>query len=109
MRIELLLGNLLDNALRHNDDAQDQIELSVRTEAQGVRLTVRDHGPGVSEASLAQLGEPFYRPDESRGRGSGGVGLGLSLCKLIAKAHGADLVIENAQPGLQVSVLFPVT
>ena len=109
MRIELLLGNLLDNALRHHDDAQDQIELSVRPEGQGVRLTVRDHGAGVSQESLMQLGEPFYRPDESRTRGSGGVGLGLSLCKLIAKAHGAELMIENAQPGLRVSVLFPIT
>lgn len=109
MRIELLLGNLLDNALRHNDDTRGPVELNVRREGQGVRLTVRDQGPGVADASLAQLGEPFYRPDESRSRGSGGVGLGLSLCKLIAKAHGAELLIENAHPGLRVSVIFPIT
>ena len=108
MRIELLLSNLIANALRH--DPAGPIELSVRREeGQGVRLSMRDHGPGVPEEALERLGEPFYRPDDSRSRASGGVGLGLSLCKLIAQAHRGELMIENARPGLRVSVLFPIT
>ena len=109
MRIELLLSNLIANALRH--DPVGPIELSVRRddEGQGVRLSVRDHGPGVPQEALERLGEPFYRPDDSRSRASGGVGLGLSLCKLIAQAHRGDMEIENARPGLRVSVLFPIT
>ena len=107
MRIELLLSNLIANALRH--DSTGPIELSVRSEGQAVVLSVRDHGAGVPEEALEHLGEPFYRPDDSRSRASGGVGLGLSLCKLIAQAHRGELEIGNARPGLRVSVLFPIT
>jgi signal transduction histidine kinase len=107
MRIQLLMGNLLDNALRHNEPANGQVQLTVAAGARGVDLCVRDFGAGVPEEALAQLGQPFFRPDASRSRASGGVGLGLSLCRLIAEAHGADLDIANAAPGLAVCVRFP--
>ncbi len=106
MRMELLIGNLIDNALRHNERSRGPVRLSLTRAEQGVRIEVRDFGPGVPEASLAQMGEPFYRPDESRSRASGGVGLGLSLCKLIAAAHGAELSIRNAAPGLEISLVL---
>ena len=106
MRIQLLLGNLIDNALRHNEPANGKVKLTVSRERDGVRLSVRDFGAGVPEESLAQLGQPFFRPDSSRSRASGGVGLGLSLCKLIATAHGSSLELRNARPGLEASVLF---
>jgi signal transduction histidine kinase len=72
-----------------------------------VKITVRDHGPGVPDAALPHLAEPFYRPDASRERATGGVGLGLYLCRLVADAHGAAWQVRNAQPGLAVSVLLP--
>jgi signal transduction histidine kinase len=72
-----------------------------------VSITVRDYGPGVDEAVLPHLAEPFYRPDSARGRTAGGVGLGLHLCKLVAQAHGGALVLRNAQPGLEVVVTLP--
>ena len=110
-RLQLLLRNVLANALRHNDAARGPVVLSLRREGQGLRagqrLTVRDHGPGVPEAALAQLGQPFYRPDSARSRQDGGVGLGLCLCKLVAQAHGSALQLRNARPGLEVSVLLP--
>lgn len=103
-RIRLLLRNLLDNALRHNDAAVGGVQLRVSATAEWLRLEVRDHGPGVTESQLAHLAEPFYRPDSARGRESGGVGLGLYLCRLIAEAHGGSLRIDNAAPGLRVWV-----
>jgi len=106
MRMELLIGNLLDNALRHNERANGAVRLNLSRAGQGVRIEVRDFGSGVPEESLAQMGEPFYRPDESRSRASGGVGLGLSLCKLIASAHGSELSIRNAGPGLEISLIL---
>jgi signal transduction histidine kinase len=108
LRLQLLLRNLIDNALRYNDASSDAVTVSTRIEDLGVRLSVRDHGPGVPAELLPKLGEPFYRPDESRVRSAGGVGLGLSLCKLIANAHGATLDLRNAGPGLQVSLLLPL-
>ncbi len=111
-RMRLLLRNLLDNALRHNtavDGAQLQaVEVSVQPTAEGgACITVRDFGPGVSDAALPHLAEPFYRPDTARERATGGVGLGLYLCKLVAKAHGGSLTIRNAGPGLEIRVELP--
>jgi signal transduction histidine kinase len=62
---------------------------------------------GVPENQIALLAQPFYRSDTARERASGGVGLGLYLCQLVAHAHGATFQIENAKPGLKVSVSLP--
>jgi signal transduction histidine kinase len=112
-RMRLLLRNLLDNALRHSVGAALPPELQVvlvtdTAGAKHLRISVRDHGPGVDEAALPQLAEPFYRPDSARQRSTGGVGLGLHLCKLVALAHGGRLVLTNAQPGLRASVELPL-
>jgi len=106
LRIQLLLRNLVENAQRHNDSAQGPVVVTLKRAEQGVRLAVRDHGPGVPGEALAHLGEPFFRPDASRSRSHGGVGLGLSLCKLVARAHGSELELRNAGPGLEASVLL---
>ena len=71
-----------------------------------IALGVRDHGPGVSEEQLKHLAEPFYRPDSARTRASGGVGLGLYLCRLVAQAHGGELRMRRAEPGLDVALLL---
>ncbi|MBX3586938.1 MAG: HAMP domain-containing histidine kinase [Ramlibacter sp.] len=113
-RMRLLLRNLLDNAVRHSAGEPQAPRISARAlvpsdgRGQGVEITVRDHGPGVDAAALPHLAEAFYRPDASRGRATGGVGLGLYLCKLVAVAHGGDLQVRNAQPGLEVVVTLPL-
>jgi signal transduction histidine kinase len=107
-RMRLLLRNLLDNALRHSGNApRPPVVQLVAGAAGGVVLSVRDFGAGVAPAHLAQLAQPFYRPDSARTREGGGVGLGLYLCKLVALAHGGSFAIDNAQPGLRVTVTLP--
>jgi signal transduction histidine kinase len=105
-RLRLLLRNLLDNALRYSLGAAQSPRVSLVLEAGGVRLAVRDFGPGVDAAHLAQLTEPFYRTDSARQRATGGVGLGLHLCRLVAEAHGSTLDVHNASPGLEISLLL---
>ena len=105
-RLQLLLRNLLDNALRHG--AGGRVEVATAQVGDELRLTVRDHGPGVEEAALQRLGEAFYRPDAARTRAAGGVGLGLYLCRLVAQSHGGRLHLQNAAPGLAVSLWLPV-
>ena len=110
--VRLLLRNLLDNALRHNlsaDGSSPQpVVIDVRgTPEGGALISVRDFGPGVEEAALPHLAEPFYRPDAARERATGGVGLGLYLCKLVAQAHGGTFGVRNAGPGLEVCVRLP--
>jgi signal transduction histidine kinase len=106
LRVQLCLRNLVQNALRHNDAGRGAVQLRLAREGTGVRLTVRDCGPGVPPESLPQLGQPFYRPDEARTRHGGGVGLGLCLCRLVAEAHGGRLELRNAEPGFEASVRF---
>jgi signal transduction histidine kinase len=116
MRLRLLLRNLIDNALRHSTGASKMPVIALAREAATgsasapsarIVLRVRDFGPGVDADQLKRLAEPFYRPDSARTRASGGVGLGLYLCRLIAQAHGGELHIRRAEPGLEVALLLP--
>lgn len=107
VRVRLMLRNLVDNALRHGGAAQRPLVRVAREAGGRTVLTVRDFGPGVDEAVLPQLAEPFYRPDAARERASGGVGLGLHLSRLVAQAHGAGFTLRNAHPGLEIEVRFP--
>ena len=106
-RVKLLLRNLLDNALRHGAGASAPPLVSTTLDGSFVHLKVRDHGPGVPEEQLPSMAQAFYRPDSARQRATGGVGLGLYLCRLVVQAHGGQMLIRNAQPGLEVDVQWP--
>jgi signal transduction histidine kinase len=116
MRLKLLLRNLIDNALRHSAGAAHAPVVRLAREpaagpasapAGRVAITVRDFGPGVSDEQLQRLAEPFYRTDSARVRATGGVGLGLYLCRLVAQAHGGELRLRRAQPGLEAACVLP--
>lgn len=95
------LDNLVGNALRYGGGAQ----VSVLDLGAAVRITVRDHGPGLPAQELAHVMEPFYRVEPSRNRASGGMGLGLSIARDIALRHGGTLVLRNATGGGLEAVL----
>ncbi|GAA0763558.1 HAMP domain-containing histidine kinase [Ideonella azotifigens] len=105
-RMQLLLRNLLDNALRHGSGGT--LDLATHRNGQQLSLSVRDRGPGVPVDQRDRLAQPFYRPDAARTRRDGGVGLGLYLCRLVAESHGGTLKFEDAGPGLRVVVTLPV-
>jgi signal transduction histidine kinase len=107
-RLQMLVRNLLDNALRHNTGSQRPVRVQLLRAAGLLRLEVRDHGPGVAEAELERLAQPFHRPDTARTRSGGGVGLGLYLCRLVAQSHGGRLRFRNAGPGLAVTLELPI-
>ena len=109
MRMRLLLRNLVDNALRHSAGAPTPPLVTLTRDTSGqVQLSVRDFGPGVAEEHLAHLAEPFYRVDSARQRATGGFGLGLYLCQLVAQAHGGELRIRQAEPGLEVTAAWMI-
>jgi signal transduction histidine kinase len=106
-RIRLMLRNLLANARRHAAGAPRPPQLFLRAEPdRHWALGLRDHGPGVADKQLGRLGEAFHRPDAARTRSAGGVGLGLHLCRQVAQAHGGQLRIRNARPGLEVAMVW---
>ena len=100
------LANIVRNAVRYAGSA-GPIDINARREQDEVIIEVCDSGAGVSEESLFQLFEPFYRPEASRGRESGGVGLGLAIVKTcIQTCHGA-VSARNLQPhGFCVTIVL---
>ena len=73
-----------------------------------LRIVVEDDGPGIPEADLARVTEPFVRLDASRSLESGGVGLGLAIVRDAAAYHGGQLILENrGSGGLRASLVLP--
>ncbi|MFK3771265.1 ATP-binding protein [Pseudomonas sp. NPDC089406] len=102
--IERAVDNLLRNALRFNPAGQP-IEIHASREQGRIVLSVRDHGPGVAEEHLAQLGEPFYR---APGQEAPGHGLGLAIARKAAERHGGSLTLGNhPQDGFVATLELP--
>jgi signal transduction histidine kinase len=100
--------NVLRNALRYTSDAGAEVALACEDDA--IRLTVRDHGPGVPEGDLSRLFDPFYRVSEARERDSGGFGLGLAIAARAVALHGGAIRAENAPGGgLSVVITLPAS
>ena len=99
--IERAVDNLLRNAQRFNPPGQP-IELSAAREGEHITIKVRDHGPGVAEEHLAQLGEPFFR---APGQTAAGHGLGLAIARRAAERHGGRLVLGNHPDGGFIATL----
>jgi signal transduction histidine kinase len=98
-RIRTVLRNLLENAIKYSLPESGPVEISVEQTADTVLVRVTDDGPGIPEADLPNLFEPFFRVDRSRSKKSGGYGLGLSICKRIMEAHGGAITAENNPAG----------
>lgn len=100
--------NVVRNAVRHTP-AGTAVEVALTiADAQAV-VTVRDRGPGVPEAELARLFEPFARVGEARDRASGGYGLGLAISRQAVQAHGGSIEAANAEGGgLRVTLRLPL-
>jgi signal transduction histidine kinase len=105
---ERLVGNLVDNALRHNA-AGGSIDVTTATREGRAVLSVVNTGPVVPAADVPRMLRPFQRlgSDRTGERGGLGLGLGLSIVEAIAHAHGAALTIEpRPEGGLVVEVTF---
>ena len=100
-----LLANLVENALRHTPSGCT-IRLSLTQSESRAKLTVEDNGPGVPEIERKRIFERFYRTEPSRT--TPGSGLGLSMVAAVTELHGADLSVDDADPGLRVTVTFPL-
>lgn len=112
-RLEQVLTNLLDNAMRHTP-AGAAIELKADPAAidgrRHIRVVVRDEGQGIPAEDLPYIFERFYKADKARKRGaSSGTGLGLAIVKNIVEAHRGRISVESeVGRGTAFTLLLPV-
>jgi heavy metal sensor kinase len=104
MRVEQVVTNLLDNALRYAGAAGRVRALAWRTEGEA-GVTVSDTGPGVPSEILPRIFERFVRADPSRAGSDGGSGLGLAICREIVESHGGRIWVDST-PGRGSSFSF---
>lgn len=96
------LANLLDNAIRHTPPGAT---ITVRTSKDArAHLSVADNGPGIPAGEREAALKRFYRLERSRG--GPGAGIGLSIVAAVARLHDAELVLDDARPGLRVTITF---
>ncbi len=88
-QLERAVSNLLDNAAKWSS--------SVEVDVSGTEVTVRDHGPGISEEDLPYVFDRFYRATNARNLP--GSGLGLAIVRHVAQTHGGEATAENAPDG----------
>ena len=102
-RVEILLSNLLDNALKFTPPG-GRVEIGFDNNLQGWRLWVQDSGPGIPPGDFDHIFERFYRGENQRETGSG---LGLSIVQSILTAHGWEIQVENTEPTGALFIISP--
>ncbi|WP_427016478.1 ATP-binding protein [Pseudarthrobacter sp. P1] len=101
-KLRQVVANLMGNCLRYTPEGSPlEIQVGTRTESgrQVSVLSIRDHGPGISEAEAPRVFERFYRADTSRNRDTGGSGLGLAIVAAIVAAHSGTVRLEETNGG----------
>ena len=102
------IENIVRNALKYAP-TNSHIDCTITVQAQQLLLTVRDYGPGIAQAQLSDIFQPFYRVSDSRNSQTGGTGLGLAIvAQIIRQHHGQVSASLPAGGGLQINVTLPL-
>jgi signal transduction histidine kinase len=95
LALRRLFANLVQNSVKFAGRA----EVTLAAADGWAVVRVEDRGPGLAEADLERVFEPFHRGEPSRSRDTGGVGLGLPIARAIAREHGGEVVLERRDGG----------
>ncbi len=102
------IENVLRNAVRFTKQGS-AVAVSLARDHRDAMIVIEDHGPGVPEAELARIFEPFYRVAESRDRDSGGNGIGLAITARVVGLYQGQVRAQNAATGgLRVEIRLPL-
>ncbi len=97
-RIEQIIKNLINNALRYSPNGSAVLG-KIGNQEKSIILSIKDQGDGIPAEEMDNIFERFYRADRSRSRGEGGTGLGLAISRQLARAHNGDLTVRNHPEG----------
>jgi signal transduction histidine kinase len=109
--VERVLLNLVDNACKYAATCDDRrIHLSLSPDGdRAVRITVRDHGPGIPRGEARRIFQPFHRARRDAEGPQSGLGLGLALARGLARSLGGDLWLSrSSSEGAEFALVFPV-
>ena len=98
-RLGQVLGNLLDNAIRHSSPGDTVVVTCRRAARRWADLTITDSGDGIAPEHLGHVFDRFYRADTARNRAQGGSGIGLTISRAIVDAHGGRITAHSPGPG----------
>jgi two-component system sensor histidine kinase CpxA len=102
------IENVVRNALTYGDRSKP-IEVRIDSTPAAATVRVLDRGPGVPEAELARIFEPFYRTDKSRDHRQDGQGIGLAITARVTELHGGKVRAKNrAEGGLEIAIELPL-
>jgi signal transduction histidine kinase len=104
-RLAQVLGNLLDNALRHTPSG-GRVTIRAQVCRDRLEIHVVDNGEGIPAEHLPHLFERFYRVDAARARRDGGAGIGLAITKALVEAHGGHISASSAGLGAGAHFTF---
>ena len=105
-----ILINLVDNGIKFSRNAERK-EIQIRCVAEAnneLRLSVRDHGPGIPPDQMKKIFLLFYRPGNALTRDTMGTGIGLALVRQLAQAMNGRVDVVNAEPGAELRVYLPI-
>lgn len=97
-RLEQVMANLLDNALRHTH-ADGSVAVTTAVDSDHVEVSVVDTGEGITAEHVPHIFERFYRADAARDRDHGGAGIGLAIAKALVEAHGGTIAARSGGLG----------
>jgi signal transduction histidine kinase len=97
-QLELLVSNLIDNALRYTEPGGSvwlRLTGPPGVGVDKVEVAVEDTGMGIPSSDLPRVFERFYRIDKARHRQTGGTGLGLAIVRHVAESHGGKVTVDS--------------
>ncbi|MCX5698528.1 MAG: ATP-binding protein [Candidatus Omnitrophica bacterium] len=95
-RVEQVLVNLIDNAIKFNKD-KGSIKIYNQDDSGNIKVIIEDFGMGIPQKDISRIFERFYRVDQARSRELGGTGLGLSIVKHIIELHNGSVGVESTE------------
>src|SRR5699024_2261571 len=106
-RLQQILYNLLDNAIKYTDEGT--IKISAHEEHGMLKINISDSGHGISQEHIETIFQPFQQGETSLSRKAGGIGIGLNITKSLVELHDGKLdVVSTVGEGTTFTVSLPI-
>jgi signal transduction histidine kinase len=103
--LHMALSNILDNAVKFVPE-KGEVALKMRSEPEGLKISISNQFETLSEEDLAKVFEPFYRTEHTRALGSG---LGLAIAKKVVERHGGEIGAVSSAGRFEIRITLPAT